>query len=128
MKLNPLLVALAALYAGAGLVLTFLPAESLAALGGSAGAIETWAAALAGAGFLALAILNWAQRYQVVAGVLGRPILLANLLFAMVAGGASLSAWQDARCTTALAAAVVFGVVILMFGIRLFRPAPAGAA
>jgi hypothetical protein len=127
MKMNPVLVGVAALYAAAGLVLTFGPSEALSAMGGGAGPIETWAAQLAGAGFLGLAILNWAQRYAVVGGVFGRPLLLANLLFAMAGAGASVSAWRDARCTTALAAACVLGVVAVAFGLRLFRPPPAAA-
>ena len=124
-KLNPLLVALAALYAGAGLAVTFAPAEVLDALGGETGDISVWAAQIAGAGFLALAMLNWVQRYAVVAGVLGRPLLLTNFLFAMAGAGASLSAWRDAHCTAALVATVLFGAVVVAFAIRLLRPSPA---
>lgn len=127
MRLNPLLVAVAALYAVAGLALTFAPAEVLAALGGASGPIESWAGQLAGAGFMSIAILDWAQRYAVVAGVLGRPLLLANLLFAMAGAGASYSAWTGARCHTALAAAIAMGFIVAAFGIRLFRPPPAAA-
>ena len=125
MRLDALLVVVAALYATAGLVRTFAPAESLAAMGGGAGPIEIWAAQLAGAGILGIAVLDWAQRYAVVAGVFGRPLLLANLLFAMAGAGASLSAWRDASCTTALAAASVLGIVAVALGLRLFRPPPA---
>jgi hypothetical protein len=124
MRLNPLLVAVAVLYGAAGLALTFASPEILVLLGGESGAISTWAGQIAGAGLMAVGLLNWLQRYAVVGGILGRPVLLMNLIFAMAGAGASVSAWRAAGCTAALVVAGVLGVVAVAFGLRLFRPAP----
>jgi hypothetical protein len=128
LPLNPLLVATAAVYLAAGVALTFAGGEAIEALGGASGAIETWAVQLAGAGLVAIGWLNWVQRHAIVGGILGRPVLLVNLVFAAAGAGASLSAWRDSGATAALIAAVVMGVAFMAFGLRLFRPAPSGGS
>jgi len=124
MRLDPLLLVTAALYVGAGLALTFAPAEILAALGQAVGAPATWAAQLAGAGLLAVGWQNWLQRHAVVRGIYGRPTLLANLMFGLTAGGACLSAWRAGVGAGALAAAVALLAAAGAFGLRM-RQAPA---
>jgi hypothetical protein len=128
MKANPLLLVVGPLYAVAGLALTFAPAEVIEALGGDAGAIATWAGQTAGAGLLALGWSNWIQRHAVVGGIYGRPILLANLLFAATAGGAAFSAWRNVRCSAALVAAVILAAIFVAFALRLLRPPALPAA
>lgn len=126
-KLNPLLTAAAVAYALSGLALTFVPEELLRALGGGATRPGVWLAQLVGAALLGLAWLNWLQRHATVGGVLGRPVLLTNLLFASMSFWATLHAWRQEPTLTGLAwIAGVLGLLGVAFGARLFRaPAPA---
>jgi hypothetical protein len=83
---------------------------------------------LAGAGLLAVGWLNWVQRYAVVAGVLGRPVLLTNLVFGAVGAGASFTAWRQSSSTVALLSALILGAVFVAFGARLYRRPPSRAS
>lgn len=123
MKLNPLLVAAAIVYCAAGLPLIFAPAEMLALLGTPPSAGSAWMAQLLGAAILGLAFLDWLQRYAEVGGILGRPVLIANLAFTTVAFFASVSSYRHRGGPAFLASAVVLGVLTFAFGVRLFgRP------
>lgn len=120
MKLNPLLVTAALAYAVIGMALTFAPAESLAAVQAPTPEVSVWLAQLLGAAILGLTALNYVHRYSVVGGILGRPILLANLVFLSGAFFASVSSWRDAGGTVYLAASIVLGLLFAAFGVRLF--------
>ncbi|MEO6325411.1 MAG: hypothetical protein ABIT01_00405 [Thermoanaerobaculia bacterium] len=124
MKINPLLAASALVYALAGITLTFAPQEVTSALGGAATAIGSWFAQLLGASLLGLGSMNWVQRYATVGGVLGRPVLLMNLLFLIVAFFASVDAARHHTAPGALAAAVVLGALLIPFGYRFFAKPP----
>lgn len=120
MKLNPLLVAAGTVYGATGLAFTFAPAELLAALQAPALAIFVWLAQLLGAAILALAVLNYVHRYSVVGGILGRPILFANLVFLSVSFFATLNSWRRDGGSVYLTACIVFGILFAAFGVRLF--------
>lgn len=123
MKINPLLVFAALALAIPGLALTFAPAELLAMTGEAAGPAEHWLAQLLGAALLGLAMMNWMQRYAVVGGELGRPVLVANLLFATAAFFPSIRIWRQIGGALPLGAAIVCGALAVAFGSRLVRPA-----
>ena len=123
MKLNPLLVAAAIGYSAAGLPLIFAPVEMLTLFGTSPSEGSAWTAQMLGAALMGLAFLDWLQRYAEVGGILGRPVLIANLAFTTIAFFASLSSYRHQAAPAFLASAVVLGVLMLAFGIRLFgRP------
>lgn len=89
----------AALLGGMGLILLFTPAESAMALGWGEGEI---APALAGAGLLAVAILDWMGRTAVYGGIYGRPIVMANLMLSLVGGLTLLNGQIDNPQATTL--------------------------
>lgn len=68
---------------GLGLSLLFAPSETAAAFGWGDAAVTP---SLAASGFLALAILNWTGRGAVYGCIYGRPLILANLTFALTGG------------------------------------------
>lgn len=119
MKLDPLLFAAAVLHGVAGLAMTFAPDEVVALLGGASGT-AVWVGKLLGAALLGLASLNWLQRHARVGGVLGRPVLLANLMFATVAFWGTVSAWRHDGGGALLVAGLVLGGLSAAFGARLF--------
>ena len=111
----------AAAYSLPGLGLTFAPSELLRYVGLPSDAAVTWLAQLFGAALLGLASLNWFQRYSTVGGVLGRPVLLTNLVFLTVSFFATLGAWRHQGGVVFLTAGVAFGLLALAFGLRMFQ-------
>lgn len=76
----------AAFMAVAGLVLSFLPAETLAAAGVEPVAVLVVFAQVTGALYLGFAILNWSARGILIGGIYARPVGLGNFMhFAVVA-------------------------------------------
>src|SRR5688500_16672827 len=62
-----------------GVLLLFAPATLLSVVSTDVPAASRWLAQLIGAGWLALAALNWLSRSSVLGGVYGRPVVAANL-------------------------------------------------
>lgn len=128
MKVNPLLAAAAVVYAIPGLALTFATGETLGAIGIAPSLLTDWLGQLAGGSFLGLALLAWFQRHTLIAGIFGRPLLMANLLFTTVTFFATLRTWRQVGSPLLLGALVAFGALAALFGSRLFTspPPPAG--
>lgn len=64
-----------------GLLLLFASSEILTRLVPGFPTAMSWIGELVASGWLALAILNWANRKALLGGVYGRPIVLTNALF-----------------------------------------------
>lgn len=129
MRPNPLLIALAMLYGAAGLALTFAPGEIAAAAGATPDRGSAWFAQALGAALLGLAWLNWLHRTTATRGILGRTVLLPNLLFAVTAALDAASALRHGASSPLLVgAAVGFGAIAVALGSRLFAPTVAGPA
>lgn len=79
----------------AGLATLFLPGLIALILALDAAAIVP--IQLAGAGFLALATLNWLGRDLVRSGLCGRPIVMPNVVFGVVLAGTAASASVEGR-------------------------------
>jgi hypothetical protein len=62
-----------------GVLLLFAPGTVVLAVGTEVPASALWLAQLIGAGWLALAALNWLSRSSVLGGIYGRPVVAANL-------------------------------------------------
>jgi len=126
MHLNRLLAATAVVYALAGLALTFAPTEIAAFAGVAVSPESLWLAQALGGAFLALAWLNWLHRFARTAGILGRSVVLPNLLFALVASLNAIAALRHGAAGERLfPLAIVFGIVAIAFGSRLFVATPA---
>jgi hypothetical protein len=128
LRINRLLAASGAVYMVCGVGLLFAPQEIAEAAGGEPGRALTALLQVLGSALFGFAMLNWANRYARTEGVLGRPLVLAN--FAHAGSAALLTAKAAAlppRSTPLVVAAVVYGLLAIGFGARLFgRPSPAG--
>ncbi len=120
MRLNPLLTVAAALYGAAGIALLFAPDELLAAMGAPASILVSWLAQALGAALLALAFLNWMNRFTRTQGVLGRPVLLPNFFFAATSFWLALAAWRRTPDPVLLGSAIALGALAVAFGARMF--------
>jgi hypothetical protein len=129
MTLNRLVLAASLAYGLPGLALTFGPDEVLRSAGGSATPLDLWLVQLLGAALLGLAVLNWVQRYALVGGIYGRPLLLANLIFSTVGFFASARTWSVHGGRLVPIVSVMLGLLLLGFGRALSRtPAAVRAA
>ena len=122
MKLNLLVVITAVVYAIPGLVFAFAPDEVLLRLGVvAAPPLLHWLLELLGGALLGLAIMNAMQRYAMVGGVYGRPLLVANLSVLSVGGMSSLRLWGQSGDQRVLVAAVISCALLAAYGRLLFK-------
>jgi hypothetical protein len=122
MKLNLLVVTSAVVYAIPGLVFTFAPDEVLLRLGVVAGPpLLHWLLELLGGALLGMAIMNAMQRYAMVGGVYGRPLLVANLALLSIGGLSSLRLWRSTGDQRVLIAAIVSCALLAAYGRLLFK-------
>jgi hypothetical protein len=129
MQLNLLLVIAALIYGVAGLSLIFAPSEVLVALHAPAPPASVWSMQLLGAALLGLAAGNHVQRFAIVGGIFGRPVLLTNLHFLTVSFLVSLRAWRHNDDSVYLVVVLVLGALLAAFAVRLFtRPATEGTS
>ena len=125
MHVNRLLAATAVVYALVGLALSFAPAEIAAAAGLAISPELLWVAQALGGALLALAWLNWLHRFARTAGILGRSVVLPNLIFALAASLNAIAALRHGAAGERLfPLAIVFGIVAIAFGSRLFVATP----
>ncbi len=123
MKLNPLLVAASLAYAIPGAVLTFAPDIALQEIGVTAPPLTLWMAELLGGALLALAMLNWIQRFSIIGGLFGRPLLMTNLLALSVCFFSSVRHWRGHQGLAPMIVSLFAAILLLAFG-RLFFVAP----
>lgn len=105
-----------------GLALLFVPDYLLPMLIDGYPRAGAWLGQLTGAGFLAVASLNWMTRRTVVGGIFGRPTLNANVTlyfisFLALTKAASASGWPTSITT----ATVVAGVMAAAYGWLMFN-------
>lgn len=105
-----------------GLAASFLAEEIVRALGASPARPLALVVQLVGALYLGLATVNWMTRLNLIGGIYGRPVVLANLIH-FVTGALALlkavSAAGDVRRFWPLA--LLYAVLAAAFGILLFR-------
>lgn len=109
----------AALLGMAGTALLFASDGVLPALAPGFPGDSTWLGQLVGAGWLAVAVVNWSTRTMVLGGVYGRPVVLMNFfLYATTC----LTLWRAAGAGGGLlAAAGVAGTMAAAYGAVLLR-------
>lgn len=96
------------LYGALGFFALFVPDLALRALGWPAEAEIVMS--LVAPGLLAVGLMDWHGRNAIYGGVYGRPILLANMMFAATAGFPLLKdQWQSG-----LVPGIVLGTLILL--------------
>jgi hypothetical protein len=120
-----LLTGSAALYFAAALPLLFAGDEIAARLTGAPTATVAALVQLYGSALLGFAMLNWMNRMSRIGGILGRPLLVANLAHAATAFlllvRPALAAPSEPALTVPAAAYLVLAVA---FGSRLFVALP----
>jgi hypothetical protein len=80
----------------AGLALVFAPDAILRSLEPRMPDGAYWMGQLLGAAWLGVAALNWHSRRQVLGGIYGRPIVLANVAIYLIGGLSALGAARRA--------------------------------
>lgn len=122
-----LLTLSAAFMAALGLAATFLPQEIASRFGAAtASAPPTLLIQIAGALYLAFAILNWTVRNSPIGGIYNRPVALANVVHFAIAAITLLKATlansasaQFTRSPTVITATVLYCALAIWFGLVL---------
>jgi len=125
MKLSPLVSVAALVDAVVGLLLLFMPRETMAVLLGAAAAGTERTGQLAAAAILGIAGFNWLNRYARVGGIYGRPLVLGNLLHKMTL--ALLLVGDAARGSiplTGVALTIVYGLLAMAFAYTMISRSP----
>ncbi len=104
-----------------GLLLTFAPQEVIVRIGGSAQPMVVLLVQAAGGLYLGFAMMNWMARVSLIGGIYGRPIAMGNFLhFGIMASALGKAAFGAGRSPVILAAAAVYVVFAVWFGLVLF--------
>ncbi len=108
-----------------GLVATFLPQEIVAWAGGSSGGILPLFVQIAGALYLAFAVLDWTAKDSLIGGIYARPLSLGNLLHFAVGAITLLKAiYAGHREPAMLVAAAAYSVFAISFAWIIFFWSP----
>lgn len=119
-----LMSASAALLFALGILLSFLPQETLRFFGGEPLPLLVLLVQATGALYLGFGILNWTARAVLLGGIYSRPVAMANFLHFAVVSAALLKALMNGqRSAVVLAGIVVYLVFAGWFGYVLFSPA-----
>jgi hypothetical protein len=124
MRNNPLLMASSAIYAGAGVPLLFAADELQRRVDGNVSPTGVWMGGMLGGALVAFALLNWFNRTQMIGGIYGRPLLIANLMLLTNIVFPALRVWRTNAHPLPATMAALFGVLLLLFGRLLFRTPP----
>ena len=112
----------AALLAGGGIVLLFVSDSIMPALAPGFPGHATWLGQLVGAGWLAIAGLNWLSKSTLIGGIYGRPLVMANLVVYFIGSMVLLRALRDPATPPALWWVAAPHVVMAgVYGVVLFR-------
>lgn len=100
-----------------GILFTFLPQEINAYFGIRSEGISVLIGQTLGAALLALAMLNWMTRSNLLGGIYGKPLTMANFLFFFVSGMSYLKAADGTIIWTLASLSMLLG---LSFGYIAF--------
>lgn len=112
----------AAVLASGGIALLFSSDSILPALAPGFPGHASWLGQIVGAGWLAVAALNWLSRSTLIGGIYGRPVVLTNLILYFIGSMVLLRALRDPATSPALWwLAVPYLMLTLVFGVALFK-------
>lgn len=116
-----ILMSLSALFTGAvGLVLSFLPQETLVTLGAAPGTELVVLVQVAGGAYLGFAFLDWMARGVLIGGIYSRPLALGNFLHFAIVAVTLLKAMTAIDSALVYALAAIYSVFAAWFGLVLF--------
>lgn len=105
-----------------GLAASFGPDVLLARVGEPITPMLVLIVQVAGALYLAFAMLDWMARDNLIGGIYSRPVAIGNLVHFMVAGLAMVKAIADTPALRMLwPLALLYAALALCFGVVLFR-------
>jgi hypothetical protein len=108
--------------AAGGLAFLFVPDALLGTLVPGLPPSGAWLAQLIGAGWLAVAVLNWLQRGAVLGGIYGRPVVLTNLvLYTVTALTVTRRLMEPATPRTIWFLLVPMALLAIVYGALLLR-------
>ncbi|MEA2560090.1 MAG: hypothetical protein QOH06_1594 [Acidobacteriota bacterium] len=123
-KPNLLLTASAAVYFVASVGAIFAGDELLKLAGAAGTSLELALLQLLGAAVFSLAMLNWMNRYSLMGGIFGRPLVVVNFANSAISALMLVHLARRDGVSTALGIALGFyALIALAFGARLFVPA-----
>ena len=112
----------AALLLVAGIVLLFASDDVLPRLVSGFPESGAWVGQLLAAALLALGATNWLSRSQLLGGIYGRPVVMANAVFYFVAAMVTLRAAASGDVANSLwVVAAVVSLLAVVYGWLLFR-------
>lgn len=113
----------ALLLSASGFSFVFAPREMLTLLAPGTPPTATWIGQLLGAALVALACLNWFNRYTLLGGIYARAVVLSNTMFYVVGSSSIFGASVPLTTTRPIAQAVagVLGVFAACYAWLLFR-------
>jgi hypothetical protein len=105
----------------AGLAASFLPAEILKAIGGTADQLPTLFIQITGALYLGFAIMNWMAKTVLIGGIYAKPLGLGNFLHFTVAALALFKfAINNNASIYIWAATMAYSTFAILFGLVVF--------
>ena len=110
----------------AGIVLSFLPAESLVAAGVDPVPVLVVFVQVTAALYLGFAVLNWSARGVLIGGIYARPVALGNFMHFAVVAATLIKAASGEAHDVLTALAIVYAVFAIGFAVILFGGSPVG--
>lgn len=92
-----------------GLLLTFLPQEVNSYFSINSEGVAVLISQTLGAALLAFALLNWMTRNNILSGIYGKPLTMANFLFFFASGMSYLKAADSPALWTLASISMAFG-------------------
>ena len=109
-----------ALTGAVGLVLSFLPQETLVTLGAAPGTALVVLVQVTGAAYLGFAFLDWMARGVLIGGIYSRPLALGNFLHFAIVAATLLKAMTAIDSTLVYGLTAAYTVLAAWFGLVLF--------
>lgn len=119
MNTKILLVSCATCLGFLGLAATFLPEEILSLIDIGPSIAATLLVQVLGSLYLAFAMLNWMVRENVIGGIYGRPVSVANLIHFSIAALSLIK--KSPGSTILLVVTIAYSTFALLFGILIYR-------
>lgn len=110
----------AVLMGAIGLWLSFLPQETLVALGAAPGAALVVLVQVTGALYLGFALLDWMARGVLIGGIYSRPLAIGNFLHFAIVAVTLVKAMTAIDTAAVYALAAVYTAMAAWFGLVLF--------
>ena len=112
----------AVLLASGGIALLFSADAILPVLATGFPEHASWLGQVVGAGWLAVAALNWLNRSTLIGGIYGRPVVLTNLILYFIGSMVLLRALRDPATAPALWwVAMPYLAMALVYSVVLFK-------